>query len=310
MRRSPVTLLFSFALCSAVQVSQVYAVETFCPGGNTPDPNVIFCDGFETAGTTQSEPDRSSYYDFLDNGGDYNRVTTEFVEGGHSLEYVWKNQGDVDAGYMQLNFGKNPLGSAISNSEDFKEIYWRFYVKLPVDFVGYPSKLSRLRVFANASGAEAMIAHVWHNEGNKPYLQIDPASGVKNNTLVTTRWNDQSNLTWLGARDATQVFPKGEWVCVEGHVKMNSSGQSDGVFELYMNDQPVASRTNLDWVGTWNGYGINSVMFSNYWNGAGASANNQKRYLDAIVVSKARIGCISSSVVLRPSAPTNLNVTP
>ena len=305
MQKETVKVISAFLLALTPIVN---AAESFCPGASNPNPNVIFCDSFETPGVNENEPSRASYFSFDDANGDFNRVSNESIDGSHALQYIWKKAGDVDAGYFQLNFGINPLGSNIASTEHFREIYWRLYVKMPQNFVGFPSKLTRARGFAGSNGADSMIAHIWAEEGT-PYLKIDPASGIRNNQVVTTKWNDQANLTWLGARATSNPFPKGEWVCVEGHVKLNDAGQANGVFGLYINDQLAVSRNDLDWVGSWGTYGINAILFSNYWN-SGAAADNQVRYLDAIVVSKQKIGCIgSSNAMLRPSPPTNLTVT-
>ena len=283
-------------------VNLAKAEEAFCPGGSQPDPNVLFCDSFETQGQTSSDIDKSRYFDFDDNNGDVIRDATEFAEGVHSLRVHWQKDEDA-AGAFQLNFGRNPLGSNIAPTEDFREIFWRMYVKLPTGFQGFPDKLTRLTSFANTNWAQAMVAHLWANEYDKQYLMLEPVSGIKNNQLATTKWNDFANFTWLGGVTSETSFPKGRWVCVEGHVRLNDAGQTNGLFEMYLDDQLNLTKSNIDWVGSWSEYSLNSILFSNYWNGG--SPADQYRYIDAIVVSKARIGCISN---VQPNPPTNVDV--
>jgi hypothetical protein len=86
--------------------------------------------------------------------------------------------------------------------------------------------------------------------------------------------------------DAAHV---GQWYCVETHVRLNDAGQSNGVFELWINGAPEAQRTRLNWVGNYSAYGINAVFLENYWNAG--SPVPQDRFMDNFVVSTSRIGC-------------------
>jgi hypothetical protein len=150
-----------------------------------------------------------------------------------------------------------------------------------------------------------MIAHLW---GSGDYLLSDPASGTDpGGTLLTTTFNDFNNLRWLGfQRGVTPIFSaaeSGKWHCVEARVKLNAPGSADGLFEFWIDGRLEASRTGLNWVGSWQSYGINAVFFENYWN-TGAPGE-RRRYFDNLVISAARIGCLES---LPPSPPRNLEV--
>ena len=57
----------------------------------------------------------------------------------------------------------------------------------------------------------------------------------------------------------------------------------------------------MDWVGNWQDFAINALHISNWWNEG--SPVDQSRYLDALVISKARIGCLG-----RPNPPENFMV--
>jgi hypothetical protein len=125
-------------------------------------------------------------------------------------------------------------------------------------------------------------------------LMLDPASGTdEQGNLQTTQYNDFAHLRWLGAaQGATPLFDAehvGTWYCVEAHVRLNDAGQSNGVFEFWIDGNLEASRTGLNWVGGYADYGINAILFENFWNSGSPQA--QERYFDNIVVSTARIGC-------------------
>ena len=72
-------------------------------------------------------------------------------------------------------------------------------------------------------------------------------------------------------------------------MRLNDAGQSNGVFDLWINGTLEANRSGLNWVGAYSAFGINAVFFENYWND-GAPVE-QTRYWDNIVVSTERIGC-------------------
>ena len=146
-----------------------------------------------------------------------------------------------------------------------------------------------------------MIAHVW---GVSDTLTLDPASGVKDGQVVTTRYNDFAHLRWLGNKPWAK-FPihstaeTGWWVCVESRAKLNTPGKKDGVNQLWIDGRLEAERKNLDWRGSYNAYGINAVFLEAYWNKG--SPVTQKRWYDHFVISTEPIG-----LVVCPRNPTVL----
>ena len=150
-----------------------------------------------------------------------------------------------------------------------------------------------------------MIAHIWSG-GESPannYLTMDPASGIDDSTgkLITTTFNDFTNLRWLGnLAGVTPLFSSegvGKWYCIITHIKLNSPGKKNGIFEFWINDTLQAGRYDLDWVSNWNtspfSYLINAVFFENYWNRG--SPKEQERYFDNILITTSPIqcGCLS-----------------
>lgn len=271
----------------------VHAAESFCPKGTNPDPAVIWCDGFEQSDVGPKGTINEKYFEFNTQGGSFGVANMDAIEGNQALRARWQ-AGQVNAGHFILNFGRNPLRSQTHTSSDFRDIYWRFYIKLQDGFSGYPSKTTRITSFANTSWSQAMIGHIWAYNENSQYLSIDPVSGIDNySNLKTTKYNDFSNFTWLGKRPATTPLKAGKWHCVEGHVKLNSPGAKNGVFELWLDEQSEARRTDYDFVKAWTNYGLNALSFENYWNSG--SPKQQERYMDALVVSTKRIGCLGSA---------------
>jgi hypothetical protein len=199
----------------------------------------------------------------------------------------------VSAGSLKVLFGKNPFGRGLRREEALREIYWRVYLKHEPGWEGNPAKLARATCLAGRDWSQGFIAHVWGGKGNA--LCIDPATGIRESRKVTTAYNDFPNLKWLGLRQGqTPIFSpaeSGRWVCVESHVKLNSQGERDGVFELWVDGKLEAARTDLDWHGTWSDYTINAVFLENYWNQG--SVKRQARWFDNFVISTKPIGPIT-----------------
>jgi|GEM_PF-990311 len=252
-------------------------------------PEVIFHDEFEDS-TLMSER-------YTESGGCVVTNSVGFGGSSKSVQGSWQ-VGQVAAGGFTYMFGRNPCGSESNSGTDFREIYWRFYMKTSKGWTGNPQKLSRATILASSNWSQAMIAHLW-GEANDLLLEIDPATGIDSSSnLITTSYNDFSNLTWLGKRQgSTPIYDTSKsnaWHCIEAHVKLNAPGNSDGVFEFWMDGNLEARRDDLNWVGSWQAYGINTIMFANYWNVGAPRA--QERFIDNIVISTERIGLSPSPV--------------
>jgi hypothetical protein len=252
----------------------------------------IFCDDFES--------DRlAKYFEFDNSGGAFSRTTSVGVNGSTGMRARFA-AGQSSAGSLKLAFGRTPssyIRPVDAGTAVYRDVYWRVYVRNQAGWQGGGGdKLSRAQSIANSNWAQAMVAPVWSggSSSNWNYLMIDPHSGTDaGGTLLTTSYNDWSHIRWLGgAQSTTPIFDAahlGQWQCVEAHVRLNDAGQSNGVFELWINGTAQPSRTGLNWVGSYSSYGINTVFLENYWNAGSPAA--QERYMDNFVVSTARIGC-------------------
>ncbi|HVT40119.1 MAG TPA: Ig-like domain-containing protein [Gemmatimonadaceae bacterium] len=253
-----------------------------------PQAGRIWCDDFESDRT-------GSYFEYDSGGGRFARAAGVGVDSSTGMRVRWA-AGDVGAGSFHLAFGKTPqayMKPVDDGTANYREIYWRMYVRNQAGWTGGGGeKLARGIVFADSSWAEAAIAHVWSMNLN--LLGLDPASGTDTLGNVRTKeYNDFPNLRWFGEqRGATPIFDAahvGKWYCVEVHMKLNDAGQSNGLNELWINGSLEAQSTNLNWLGSFNAFGINAIFFENYWNAGSPVA--QERYIDNLVVSTQRIGC-------------------
>ena len=254
-------------------------------------PAWIFCDDFD-GGTPLRRKGR--YFEYDDNGGGFVIVEGIGINASSGMRTIFQ-AGEVGAGSLKLAFGRVPsryFDMGIRNTEDFRDIYYRIYMKEQAGWQGSPAKLSRATVFADSNWSQAMIAHLW---SSGDYLLIDPASGVDEyGNVVTTKYNDFANLHWLGnKRGTTPIFDPGyddRWYCIETHVRLNDPGKSNGIQEFWIDGNLEARRDGLNFVGSYTSYGINAIFIENYWNAG--SVKQQERYFDNFVVSTERIGCM------------------
>ena len=262
-----------------------------CTDWQTAHPEWIFCDDFESDRPLVGE---GRYFEYGDNGGDFVRLGGAGLDGSYGMRTRWQ-AGEVGAGGMKLSFGRTPnayMDRGIRPGEDFREIYYRMYLRHQPGWQGSPAKLSRATVFGNAdTWSQAMIAHLWSDDAGR--LLIDPASCVRDGRVDCEGYNDFDRLNWLGFKAGqTPIFSTedaGAWRCVEARVRLNDPGKANGVHEFWIDGRLEARREGLDFVGTYTDYALNAVFFENYWNAG--SPREQERYFDNIVVSTAPIGC-------------------
>ena len=263
-----------------------------CPfNWKTLHPEWIWCDDFETDKTTN----------YFDRKGPFSRKAGVGLNGSYGMQSTWA-VGIADGGSLKLAFGLTPVGSAfaqpagVDSTTKFREVYYRVYLKSQLGWISGAnsgSKFTRATSFVSADWSQAMIAHVWSSGTSNNFLGIDPASCVSGSTVQCLGYNDFAHIAWLGAVDGTTavfIHPNaGTWNCIETHVRLNDSGLSNGVEELWIDGKFQASRTNLNFVGSYSAYGINAVLLENYINNGSPQA--QSRYWDNFVVSTLRIGC-------------------
>ena len=264
---------------------------------DTPE-GVIFCDDFES-----NDPLENRYFEYNSQDGSFVRMEGVGVDSSAGMRVRWA-KGQVTAGDLKKSLGRSPdpyrQATAASPDETFTDIYWRIDVRYQEGWTGGGAdKLSRATTLLDG-WRQGMIAHVW--SGGKPetynFMTADPASGIDTEgNVVSTKYNDFDNLRWLGsARGNTDLFSEenaGKWHCVVAHARLNSPGESDGIFEFWINGVLQARKENLNWHGAYNSdpenFGINAIFFENYWNAG--SPKEQERYFDNIVIATEPLDC-------------------
>ena len=222
------------------------------------DASVIWYDDFDAGVKQRQYPQKSV-------------ETTDavrFGDRGKSLQMDYR-KGERGTGGVQVFFGDTPTyrSMAVRRDETFTDVYWRIYVRHQQGWTGGgPAKLSRATALVPPGWRQAMISHVW---SSGEALTLDPATGVRGERVVTTKYNDFSSLRWLGNKPASQfqlhsTEESGRWVCVEARAKLNTPGKRDGLNQLWIDGRLEAERRDLDWRGSYTDHGINAVFLEAY----------------------------------------------
>lgn len=292
-----------------------------CPSNwKTLHPTWIYCDDFETDKSSLWQ-DENYYNDRLV------RSSGNGLNGSYSLRATFPSSpsSSVSAGDFSVAFGASPVSPTVdaNDTTKYRELYWRAYIKNQTGWQpGVGQKLTRATSFHNSSWVQSMVAHWWGFGTPENYLGVDPTSGVcrggvypagspacTDNTVITTSYNDTSNMYWLGSQSGTVpvlgTTTANTWQCVEGYVKLNDAGQTNGVQTLWVDSVQDATKTGLNFVGTYSTYGINIFRLENYMN-TGVSQSEYRDW-DNLVLSTTRIGCsISSPDII--SSPVNFHI--
>ena len=274
-----------------------------CDNWQVKHPAWIWCDDFES--------DRAgSYFEYDTAGGSLAQSAGVGINGSTGIKVVF-DTGTVSAGSLKLAFGRTPstyFKPVDAGTSSYRELYWRLYLKNQAGWIGGGGdKLSRALVMANSNWAEAAFGHVW---SGGDYLGLDPASATDTaGNLLTTKYNDFPNMRWLGwTPSTTPIFDSahvGQWHSIETHMKLNDARSDNGVFELWIDGSLEAQETSLNWLGSYDAYGINTLFIENYWNDG--SPQRQERYIDNLVVSTQPIG---PAAVPTPTPTPSLTPTP
>ncbi|MCL2434232.1 MAG: hypothetical protein FWD16_06940, partial [Clostridia bacterium] len=231
-----------------------------------------------------------------------------------------------------MSVGRTNGGPATSNMMfpdiDFKELYYRFYVRQQEGWTGSGNneKLLRITSFANSAQAQPFAMHFWAGNGTKDgtatgayigeqqHIYADPMTGVDirggedaGTTLLTTKWNDMDNMLWRETGGNKLACPSifsqgrnannGKWFCIETRMKLNDPGVRNGIFEVWVDGVKTFSFTGYNFIGGWDPgaqadwVAINKIFLENHWNKADLiPAEGQWRDFDNLVLSTRPIG--------------------
>lgn len=85
------------------------------------------------------------------------------------------------------------------------------------------------------------------------------------------------------------VLPRGRWVCLELHMRLNTPGRADGSMAFWVDGAPAHAQAGMHWRDVAD-LQLNKAWLQHYIAGGDADRSNRV-WFDDMVVSTARIGC-------------------
>ena len=281
--------------------------------GITSHPDVLFADGFESYGSV-GQLTSSGNYDSYYQGSNIALDTSTFFSGSKALR-------------MRMPSTSSEVSNAIVKNLSPKRdvLFMRVYARYQPNYAGVRNAHNGLRITGNYSGpgrrpngrdfflvniedsryrseAEPGFTHayVYHPEQDDAYGEHWYPDGSTSN-------GQQSFGQYFVAR--LNVVPeRGEWICYEVLVQLNTPGSRDGRVAVWQDGKIIADWQNLRFrdVSTVQ---IDQIQLEN--GGQGSSQQNDKWY-DNLVIATSYIGPMSTGGggggggPVAPRPPTNL----
>ena len=246
--------------------------------------DILFSESFD-----DSKLDSRGWYD-----GENCRISGEAKKGKGCIEYEWF-KGDNK---VQGSSTKRHLIDPVN------EVYIRFYLKLSKNWQwtgrNYHPHLTHFMTTENSEYHGPAVSHLT--------LYIEPVNGILR--LATTDiqnkdmphgltqgelkggWND----TFYDSEDI--LFNDNDWHCIEAYFKLNSLDMEkdrpmeDGIVRGWFDGEMVIEHEDVIFRSTdFPNMKINQFLMAPYF-GPGLLNNNQKLWIDEMVVGKSKIGCL------------------
>jgi hypothetical protein len=238
------------------------------PAASCTDPpaNAFFCDGFET--------DLAGWTDVQTRSGNM-KIQTGVVANGSSALAADLVPGDSGV-YASHYFGDHPLlGSGAGASLD--EVYLAGYVRFDSAYLQQGGKVFQIAIF---EGWQA--GYPGPNSWAPTYILLNVDAGGR--AIFGDLHRKTSGDSWREMQPnlASVTIAPDRWVHVTFHVKLNTPGSSDGVFEVWIDGQQTVRYTNVNFRDSYTQYGINNVMISSLYSSPDVPMS---LYWDDVVIS-------------------------
>jgi hypothetical protein len=316
MRRFTRSVVLAAAVLTAGCSARGAAVsqEPFCPGGASPNPNVVLCESFEDLGFLKR-------WDIGGHQGVW--PVSQFVQctddrfGFHDRCAAWSNRlvFDQEWGFYGYD-GRRPFPP---QSEFY--VRWYQYISNPYTWGTLEDKSVLIHDPENT-----ITAYVGTNRNHLPvvldsgpgmpyvanYQDVDTPETGGRYTMVNRFQNQKRNIT----------LQPGRWYLFEWHVRLNSPGLSDGIARLWIDDatNPITAQTlrmeyrNMRWLKREQAnrqfgvvrltvYDQRCDIGRNTCPPNGPDILDQSQRWDHIVVSKSPIGPLADAATWQPWQP-------
>lgn len=191
-----------------------------------------------------------------------------------------------------------------------EELYWRYWLRFGEDFyiappargkLPGPSSLSR-----HGDGCMGGVGSTVSKPCFSVRMLFSKAYPTPNEPGYPNSPDDKTRIGFyayhLGkAGDIqpwdleTAMLDHGQWYCVEGRIKLNTPGQSDGVLQGWVDGQQAYSRSNFKFRrSNESALDIKSFWWDIYYGGKPTSPVRNEIQFDSLALASERIGCSES----------------
>ncbi|MBV1862165.1 MAG: hypothetical protein KUG77_27350 [Nannocystaceae bacterium] len=203
--------------------------------------------------------------------------------------------GQYGSGMADIRFGQGPNDSVVARPDDtFREVWVRFFIRTDENWPANQGISEGIEVMSVVGGNRSIAVDATVYSPSQAEAQLIPWSCVHDSQLLCSSGNsDWGNpdlralATQLGTSPLYGDELAGQWQCHEMHVRLDDPGQANGVLEFWADNALEVSLQRLEFVGSWDGAGLNTVRFASFW----GSQAGLDHHVDDVIVSTAPIGC-------------------
>jgi hypothetical protein len=274
--------------------------------GIASDPDVVFADDFEGY-TSVSQLTSSGRYNNFYQGSNLALDLTTFFAGSKALRIR------MPATSREVS---NALVKRISPARDV--LFLRVYARYQSNYSGVGSAHNGLRISGKYSGPGRRpngtdfflvnIENSRHEEGEPGYTHAY-VYHPEQDDLYGEHWFPDGSV-----RNGRQTFgadflprpnvnpTRGEWICFEAMIKLNTPGVRDGQVAVWQDGQLIADWTGLRFRDV-DSLKIDEIQLEN---GGQRSAQQNDKWYDNLVVADSYIGPMAVAASARPNPPAGL----
>ena len=192
-----------------------------------------------------------------------------------------------------------------------EELYWRYWIRFPESFHIRPPMRGKLPGPAHLNGSHCL--------GGQPSTASHPCFSAR--MLFSRLYGSSTSDNPDGPDDQTVLgyyvyhldsppnrgdiwtwdrqvatLEHGPWYCVEGHIRLNTPGERDGVLTGWVEEALAFERTDLAFRRSGEGsLDIESFWFDVYYGGKQVTPHSNEIHFDSMALGPERIGCDDSA---------------
>lgn len=226
MKRLALTVLISAAPAPVFAGMYFNSSEPGCDGS---DPTIVACDDFEDGTWYEKHcDDANATGGLLQTDGWCGTIYADPITPANAAICGGKGAGGTScaatSGYLDgSRGGRNMADHDFAGQARYNDIYFRYYIRTSPDTVWSGEKMVTFNVSAGSGG-----------------IIFGCAGSGNGGGATTAEFNivNKANDSWLNQNLGRNlgVAPNNHWYYVELHMKLNTPGAADGVWEVWIDD--------------------------------------------------------------------------